>query len=223
MDSEELTISHGEVGLAALWDQAPEPAAVCVLAHGAGAGMRHPFMVGVAESLVAGGVSVLRFNFPYIQARKKYPDRPPVLTEAWRAALDEAAVRAEGKPLAAAGKSIGGRMASLVAAKDGEAFAARALVFLGYPLHAPGKSDQPRDEHLPNVRVPMLFIQGSSDPLATYSMIESLVERLGPLARLHTVEGGNHSFRVRGERKTDADIGRELGTVAAGFIRKVVE
>src|SRR6266542_1052677 len=130
MDSEDLTISHGEAGLAALWDAAPDAAAVCVLAHGAGAGMRHPFMVGVAETLVSGGVSVLRFNFPYIHARKKYPDRPPVLTEAWRAALDEAARRAERKPLAAAGKSIGGRMASLVAAKDGDAFAARALVFL---------------------------------------------------------------------------------------------
>ena len=113
-------------------------------------------------------------------------------------------------------------MASMVAAEDGEKFAARALVFFGYPLHAPGRSDQPRDAHLPAVSVPMLFIQGTDDSLATFALIESLVERLGSLARLHAVRGGDHSFRVRGARRPDPETGRELGGVAAAFIREAL-
>jgi uncharacterized protein len=184
--------------------------------------MEHPFMAGVAEGLAAEHVSVLRFNFPYVQQGRRSPDRAPVLIESWRAALNEAEDRANGLPRVAGGKSLGGRMASMLAAEEGEDFAARALVFFGYPLHAPGRADQPRDAHLSQIRVPMLFIQGTGDALARFDLVEALVRNLAPLARLHAIDGGDHSFRVRGAKRPDVEVGRELGGVAAGFIREVV-
>jgi hypothetical protein len=110
----------------------------------------------------------------------------------------------------------------MVAAEGGEAFAAAALIFFGYPLHAPGKEDRPRDEHLARIRVPMLFIEGTRDPFARFDLISSVVERLAPLARLHTIEGGDHSHRVPGPKRSDREIGALLGEVAAAFVREVV-
>ena len=217
-----FTFRSGERTLSGVWTPAGGAEAVAVLAHGAGAGMDHPFMAGAAEGLVDGGVSAMRFNFPFVEQGRRSPDRPPVLMHAWRAALEEGQRRSGGLPLAAGGKSLGGRMASMVAAEDGEKFVAGALVFFGYPLHAPGRADQPRDSHLPGVTVPMLFIQGTDDSLATFGLIEALIERLGPRARLHAVPGGDHSFRVRGARRPDAETGRELGGIAAAFLREVL-
>jgi uncharacterized protein len=214
----EVDVPSGDGGLSGIWDPAPEPRAVFVLAHGAGNDMRHPFLTGIATGLVGEGISVLRFNFPYASRGRRYPDRPPVLTAAWRAALDEAHRRAEGGPVAAGGKSLGGRMASVVAAEDGERFGARALVFFGYPLHAPGRTESPRDAHLASVTVPMLWIEGTADPLARFDLVQETVSGLGALADLHVVQGGDHSFRVRGNRRPDAEIGRELGTVAGRFV-----
>jgi predicted alpha/beta-hydrolase family hydrolase len=221
-ESESVTLAFAEAGLSALWDGASDPVAVAVVAHGAMNDMRHPFFVGVAEGLAAGGVSALRFNFPYTDAGRRYPDRPPVLFDAFQAALDEATKRAGGLPVVAGGKSMGGRMASMMAAKQEESFPATALVFFGYPLHAPGKPDQRRDEHLPKIRIPMLFIQGTSDSLARFDLMEDLVGRLAPLARMHAIEGGDHSFRVRGAKRPDLEIGRDLGAVAARFVAEVV-
>jgi predicted alpha/beta-hydrolase family hydrolase len=203
------------------WSPARGAVAACVVAHGAGNDSHTPFLDGVAEGLVAGRVSCLRFDFPYTRVGKRAPDRPPVLLSAWREALGVAAQRAKGLPLVASGKSLGGRIASLLAAEEGEAFAARALVFFGYPLHAPGRSDAPRTEHLARVTVPMLFIEGTADPLARFDLVEETVRSLGKTARLHTVEGGDHSFRVRGRKRPDEEIGRELGATAADFIRDV--
>jgi uncharacterized protein len=219
----EIEFAYQGGKLPGLWDESLDAVATCAVAHGAGNDMRHPFLQGVATGLTAGGVSALRFDFPYMSAGRRYPDRPPVLMEAWRAALSEASTRSRGLPLVASGKSLGGRMASMVAAEDGEAFAASALVYFGYPLHAPGKADLPRDSHLSSIEVPMLFIEGTADPFARFDLIEGLVARLGPKrARLHVIEGGDHSFRVRGARRPDQEIGRELGQVAAGFVRDVV-
>jgi uncharacterized protein len=211
-----------DLSLSGLWDEAPEPVAVHVLAHGANNDMHHPFFEGVTQALVAAGTSVLRFNFPYAASGRRHPDRPALLMQAWREALGAAVARASGLPVVAGGKSLGGRMASMVAAEDGEGFAGHALVFLGYPLHAPGKPDQPRDAHLPSVHVPMLFVQGTSDSLARFDLVQDLVRRLQPLARLHAIEGGDHSFRVRGIRRTPLEIGRELGDVAASFVTEVI-
>jgi predicted alpha/beta-hydrolase family hydrolase len=219
--ADRLQLPVGTHTVSALLSAAPEATALAVIAHGAGAGMEHPFMVGVSEGLAANGVSVLRFNFVYVEEGRRSPDRSALLTEAWSAALDAGIARAGELPVVAGGKSMGGRIASMLAAERGTEFSARALVFFGYPLHAPGRSHQPRDAHLPDVTVPMLFIQGTDDALATYALMQDLVRRLGRLARLHTVEGGDHSFRVRGARRPDDDTGCALGAVAAAFIHEV--
>jgi predicted alpha/beta-hydrolase family hydrolase len=218
----ELAFTGPRGSLSALWRDADDPIAVAVLAHGAGSDMRNQFLDGVVQGLAGGHVSAMRFNFPFTEEGRKSPDRAPVLIEAWGAALAEAGRHADGLPLAAGGKSLGGRMASMLAAEEPESFLASALVFFGYPLHAPGRTDKPRVEHLAQIQVPMLFIQGTSDPLANFPMVQEVVRGLEPLARLHVVEGGDHSFRVRGARRPDDEIGRELGQVAATFIERVV-
>ena len=132
------------------------------------------------------------------------PDRPAVLLAAWRAALAEAQRLADGLPLAAMGKSMGGRYASVVAAEDGANFAARALVFFGYPLHAPATPEKQRSEHLAAITVPMLFIEGTRDPFARADLLQPVVDALGPeRARVHWIEGGDHSHRGRGVRRSD--------------------
>jgi predicted alpha/beta-hydrolase family hydrolase len=220
--AESLTIPAGDRTLSGRWSPASVAVATAVVAHGAGAGMDHPFMEGVAEGLASNGVSALRFNFPYVQDGRRSPDRPPVLLGAWRSALEGARRRVEGLPVIAGGKSLGGRMASMLAAEEGMEFLGKALVFFGYPLHAPGRPQQTRDAHLSQVTVPMLFIQGTGDALARFDLIEKLVIRLGAKARLHPVEGGDHSFRVRGAKRPYQEIGAELGAVAAGFIRETI-
>jgi predicted alpha/beta-hydrolase family hydrolase len=218
---EELQIPVGNRSVSAIWLGAPGAFATVVVAHGAGNDMRHPFFDGIAVGLAAEPVSTLRFNFPYAEEGRRAPDRPAALMDAWRAVLAEAADRAAGAPLLASGKSLGGRMASMVAAEDGYTFPARGLIFLGYPLHAPGRTDQLRDAHLSEVRVPMLFIQGDADSLGRFDLIEQVVERLKPLARLHRIEGGDHSLRVRGAKRRDFDIGLDVAKLAASFIREV--
>jgi predicted alpha/beta-hydrolase family hydrolase len=217
----ETVIPFGETELSGLWDEAADARAVMVVTHGAGNDMRRPFFTGIAAALVAAQVSVLRFNFPYMSAGRRAPDRPPVMMAAWRAALEEAGRLGGGLSVVASGKSMGGRMASMVAAEDGEEFAGAGLVFFGYPLHAPGKTEKLRDEHLSNVTVPMLFIEGTNDSLARFDLIEGVVKRLGPLARLHAIEGGDHSFRVRGVKREYRDIGEDLGAIAAPFIAEI--
>jgi predicted alpha/beta-hydrolase family hydrolase len=219
MATTEVGFEAGELTLSGLWRPASDPAAVAVIAHGAGGTMRNDYLEGVADGLGEERVSALRFNFPYADVGRRYPDPPPVLMAAWRGALGAAATRADGLPLAATGKSLGGRMASMVAAEDRGDFAARSLVFFGYPLHAPGKTEQPRDAHLAAIVVPMLFVEGTRDPFARLDLIQAVVERLGERARLHLIEGGDHSHRVRGARRPDREIGRDLGRLAAPFIR----
>jgi uncharacterized protein len=208
--------------LSGLLEEGADAFGLAVVAHGAGGDMLSSMLGGVSAGLVANGVSCLRFNFPYTEEGRRAPDRPPVLLDAWRAALQLAGQRSGGRPLVIGGKSLGGRMASMLAAEEGAGFAAKALVFFGYPLHAPGRIEQLRDAHLFDVSVPMLFIQGTSDPLARFDLVQDLVRRLGAKALLHVVQGGDHSFRVRGARRPDADIGQELGAVAAGFLREVL-
>jgi predicted alpha/beta-hydrolase family hydrolase len=218
----ETTIPFRDRELPALWDPAEDARAVMVVAHGAGNDMRAPFFTGVAGALVEAGLSVLRFNFPYMAAGRRGPDRPPVLMEAWRAALAQALRRGEGLPVVASGKSLGGRMASMVAAEDGDEFVGSALVFFGYPLHAPGRTEKLRAEHLSRVTVPMLFIQGTADSLARFDLVQDVVGRLGDRARLHAIEGGDHSFRGRGLKRDAREIGSELGAIGARFVLDTV-
>ena len=178
-----------------------------ILAHGAGAGSSHPWMVRYAEGLVERGVHVVTFDFPYVMAGKKAPDPAPKLEEAYRAVAAE--VRAEKKlagcKLFLGGKSMGGRMASHLAAK-GEA--CDGLVFFGYPLHPPGKPAQRRDAHLPKITAPMLFVQGERDAFGTREEMEPLVAKLGERATLFVVPWGDHSLAVpkkSGKTQDEAD------------------
>ena len=221
-DTSGLTVEVAGLPVSGLWTETARPIAVAAVAHGAGAGMTHPFMAGVAEGLAAGGVSVLRFNFPYAEARQRRPDPSPVLLATWEAAIREAVARSHGVPVVAGGKSMGGRIASMLAAKQGSDFPGTALVFFGYPLHRPGSTDRLRDAHLPKIRVPMLFIQGTRDSLARFDLVEALVARLAPLARLHVVAGGDHTFRIRGGGDSDRATGRALGQIAVEFVREIV-
>jgi predicted alpha/beta-hydrolase family hydrolase len=185
-----------------------------VLAHGAGGGMETPLLQGFAEGLAAAGVTCLRFNFAYQEAGRRGPDREPALRDVWTAAFGAGAEL--GAPTWAGGKSLGGRIASMMAA-EGELGAA-GLVFVGYPLHPPGKPERIRDAHLEAVPMPMLFLQGTADPFARWDLLEAVVERLGDRATLHPVDGGDHSFRTRGGRRDDAGTGSALGEIAARFV-----
>jgi predicted alpha/beta-hydrolase family hydrolase len=201
-----------------MWIDPPGADAVLVLAHGAGSGMRSPFMAGFAEGIGRLGVATLRFEFPYMQAGRRAPDRPQVLLEAWGEAFAQGVERAGGRPVFAGGKSMGGRMASMAAA-DG--MAAAGLVFLGYPLHPPGRPEKIRDAHLDAVPVPMLFLQGSRDPFAQPGLLAGVIARLGPRARYVEIAGGDHSFRVPGGPRDGTAIGASLAEPAAQFIRAV--
>jgi predicted alpha/beta-hydrolase family hydrolase len=215
-----LTITVGDVTVTAAYARPDNPSATLVVAHGAGAGMEHPFLTGFTAALNGLGVATLRFNFPYREAGRKFPDRPPVAIAAWRAAMAIAAEQA-GKhqdkgPLWAAGKSFGGRMASMAVA-DG--MDAAGLVYLGYPLHPPGKPEKLRDEHLYGLSAPMLFLQGSRDTFATPELLADVVSRIGPNAVLQWVEGGDHSFAVAGTRRPAAEVGASLAGPVAAFIK----
>lgn len=177
---------------------APRPAAL-MLAHGAGAPQQHPFMVGFAHGLSARGLDVVTFNFLYMEQRRKVPDRMPVLVACYRAAIDavRTAVPSARERLFIGGKSMGGRTATHVAAEDAT-LALAGLVLLGYPLHPPGQPDKTRDAHLPDVKRPMLFVQGTRDTFGTPSELKPVLASLSPLPTLHHVEGGDHSFKMSG-------------------------
>ncbi len=188
-----------------MWIDPPDADTVLVLGHGAGSGMRTPFMAGFAEAIGRLGVATLRFEFPYMQAGRKAPDRAPVLVEAWNAAFAEGVAGARGRPVFAGGKSMGGRIASMAAA---EGMPAAGLVFLGYPLHPPGRPDRIRDAHLDAVAAPMLFLQGSRDTFARPDLLAAVIARLGPRARVRRgrrrrplVPGARWPARRRRERR----------------------
>ncbi|MCA1727189.1 MAG: dienelactone hydrolase [Actinobacteria bacterium] len=193
----------------------PEGArAMAVVAHGAGVAMDHPLMAAFSDGLEDSGMASLRFNFKYTEDGRKAPDPEPALREVYRAAYDAAASRLPDKPLYVCGKSMGGRIGSMLVAYG---LPAEGLVFVGYPLHPPGKFDRLRSEHLGRIRTRMLFLQGSRDPFARPDLLEKVIEDLLPWARLHVVEGGDHSCVVRGQSPEEA--GRLLGGRAARFIQ----
>lgn len=209
-----LDVGDGDVSAAAL---RPDGAwASLVLAHGAGAGYDHPFLAGFADGLAEAGIASLRFNFPAREAGRRFPDRPPAAIAAWRAAYAEGVRRSAGEPVWAGGKSFGGRMASMAVA---EGLPAPGLVFLGYPLHPPGKPEQRRDGHLHGLRLPMLFVQGTRDPFASPTELAELAAAIGPNALVEPVDGGTHSFEVAGRRRPAETIGAELAAPVARFLR----
>ena len=180
-----------------------------VLAHGAGAGMGHPFLEAVAERLAAAGIATLRYQFPYMEAKKKRPDPPAVAVAAVRAAVAEAGRAFAGLPLIAGGKSFGARMTS-TAASETPLPGVRGLAFLGFPLHPPGKPGIARADHLDKVTVPMLFLQGTRDDFADGQLLKQVIVRLGRRAAYHPVENGDHSFRVPKSAVRSKDVYQEL-------------
>jgi uncharacterized protein len=215
--SGEFTFETPRGPTAGVIDRPDGAAAVVVLGHGAGSGMRSPFMAGIARGLVEQGLAVARFDFPYMHAGRKAPDPAPALIETWRLARAAVGERVP-LPLVAGGKSLGGRIASMAVA---EGMAVEALVFLGYPLHPPGRPEKLRREHLEHVSVPMLFLQGSRDAFAQPDLLAETLGRLGPRARLVEVDGGDHSFRVPGGPRDGAEIGVGLAPAVAGFVAAV--
>ncbi len=199
-------------------EAAQAPVATVVVAHGAGSGMDHPFLVGFTRACNALGVATLRFNFPYIEAGRRSPDSAPVAVSAWRAAFEVAVARSGAAPVWASGKSFGGRMASMAVA---EGMPAAGLVFLGYPLHAPAKPDQIRAEHLGKIQVPMLFLQGTKDPFARLDRLEPVLRSLGARARYVAIEGGGHSLE-RSRKDDPREVGASLASLACNFIREHV-
>ena len=221
MTAKGLAINVGATPVSALLEFPAEARAGYVLAHGAGAGMAHPFMGAVAKGLAERSIATLRYQFPYMEANSKRPDPPKVAHAAVRAAVADAAKRMPAVPLFAGGKSFGGRMTSQ--AQSVEPLAnVRGLVFIGFPLHAAGKPSDERAAHLFDIRVPMLFLQGSRDALADLTLLEPIVKRLGERATLEVFEDADHSFHVpaRTGRK-DAEVMADLLDRAARWMEEI--
>lgn len=211
-----LTITVGDRQVSALFARPTGARAVLVLGHGAGAGMRHPFMSAVADRLAAAGIATLRYQFPYMESGLARTDTPAVAMATVRAACAEAARLAGDLPVIAGGKSFGGRMTSSAQA-EAPLTGVRGLVFLGFPLHPSKRPAISRAEHLDRVTVPMLFLQGTRDDLADLELIRAVTARLGSRATLHVVDGADHSFGVlkRSGRTGDLVLAELAGTVSA--------
>jgi predicted alpha/beta-hydrolase family hydrolase len=227
-----FTASRSSGQVSALLVRPPDARRLLALAHGAGAGMRHPFLHAVSSALADRGIASLRYQFPYLEKGSRRPDPQPILTATVRAALVAAREAAPDLPLLAGGKSMGGRMTSLaLAGRDGSAEdtatnppdeaatthpEVHGLVFLGFPLHPAGRPAADRAEHLQRVAIPMLFLQGTRDSLADLELLRPVCRRLGRRATLQVVEGADHSFHVRratvpvAGTRSDADVVAEL-------------
>ena len=202
--------------------QVPAHARACyVLAHGAGAGMAHPFMAAAADGLEERGIATLRYQFPYMERGSKRPDAPSLAHASVRAAVEQATRLLPNLPLFAGGKSFGGRMTSQAQAAA-PLPRVRGLAFLGFPLHPPGRASAERAAHLFDVHIPMLFLQGSRDEFANPSFLQPLIAQLGSRAHLETFEQADHSFHVPARSgRTDAQVLGEMLDALADWIGKV--
>jgi predicted alpha/beta-hydrolase family hydrolase len=195
----------------------PDAHRMLTLAHGAGAGMRHPFMENLAAQLASVGVATLRYEFPYMEQRKSRQDAAPVLHERVAAAAEVARQAAPELPLLAGGKSFGGRMTSQAAA-EGVLRDVKGIVFFGFPLHPPGRPGTSRADHLAKVSVPMLFLQGTRDEFAPLDLLRPIGESLGSRTTLHVIDGADHGFHVlKRSGRTDDEVLRELAQTVASW------
>lgn len=210
--------SSGEVS--ALLDLPENPECIYVFAHGAGAGMQHPFMANVSGALAEHNIAVLRFNFPYTEKNMKRPDPAPVLMETIRSAVNVSREYLNGIPAFAGGKSMGGRMSSMMCA-SGNSPDISGLVFFGFPLHAPGKPSSERAEHLYKVKIPMLFLQGTRDKLADLTLLKPVIEKIGKPAELHIIENADHSFNIlKSSGRSNSDVLFEITKLACIWMKK---
>lgn len=192
-----------------------------VLGHGAGAGMNHTFMEKLAAELANAGIATLRYQFPYMEGRRRVPDKPAVLLSTVAAAMRLAKETAPELPLLAGGKSMGGRMTSQAAAEN-LLESVKGLVFFGFPLHPPNRPGTKRADHLAKVSVPMLFLQGTRDTLADLTLLRPVCAKLGSSATLHIIPEADHSFHVlKRSGKTDAEVITELAQTTAAWATKL--
>jgi uncharacterized protein len=218
----ELKLDLGELGLvSALLERPPDAWLLYVLAHGAGAGMRHSFLGSISAALATRGVATMRYQFPYMEAGSRRPDAPAVAEATVRAAVSRAVLEAADLPLIAGGKSFGGRMTSGAAASSLPGV--RGLAFLGFPLHPPGRPGTRRADHLVRVELPMLFLQGTRDQFAQPDLITGVCQRLGSRATLHEVEGADHSFGVlKSSGRTPGSVLNELADTLVQWVQSRV-
>jgi predicted alpha/beta-hydrolase family hydrolase len=204
-----------------LWDAPAKPKACLVLAHGAGVNMTHRSMEAVAEGLVGRGIAVLRYNFPYMERGSKRVDPPAVAHKAVRAAVAVGRERSAPLPLFAGGRSFGARMTSQAQA-DAPLEGARGLVFFAFPLHPAGAPSDERAAHLDNVRIPMLFLQGTRDTLADLDLLKPTVKSLGKRAKLVLAQDADHSFHVPAKTgRKDSEVMAEILDTAAAWMLSV--
>ena len=212
----ELSIDLPHNGqVSALLDWPEDAWSLYVLAHGAGAGMRHRFLESITQALFVRGVATLRYQFPYMEAGARRPDSPGVAEDTVQAAASRAGDLAGGLPVIAGGKSFGGRMTSGAAARALPGV--RGLVFLGFPLHPPGKPAVQRADHLDGIHVPMLFLQGTRDQFAQLDLIRGVCGRLGPRATLQLIDEGDHSFGV--PKRTGRSSSEVIDELADGIVQ----
>lgn len=220
VESEEripVVLPAGAVEVSAAWARPADARAAVAIAHGAGAGYRHPFMIGFARGLRAEGLATLRFNFAYSEAGRRMPGPAAHAVSAWTAVEAWIAGRAPDLALWAAGKSYGGRMASMAAAEG--AIDPAGLVYLGYPLHPPGEPAKARVAHLPAIRQAQLYVEGTNDPFVDpHAQLDEAIASCQD-ATLRWIEGGGHSFEVKGRKRPADEIGAELAPIVAEWIR----
>jgi uncharacterized protein len=209
--SQRLTIEAGTAGVVSALLRSPErPRACFAFAHGAGAGMTHSFMESFATGLCERGIASLRYQFPYMEKGSKRPDAPAIAQATVRAAVAKSAETFPGLALIAGGKSFGGRMTSQAEAAT-PLPGVRGLAFVGFPLHPAGKPSIDRADHLAKIDIPMLFLQGTRDSLAEVPLIDPVVQRLGARAKLHLVDGADHSFHVLARSgRNDREVMNEI-------------
>jgi predicted alpha/beta-hydrolase family hydrolase len=219
----ELKFVVGSAGEVSALLMRPDGARACyVMAHGAGAGMRHASMEAIAAGLAERGIATLRYQFPYMEQGSKRPDAPALAQATVRAAVAEAAGVCTGLPLIAGGKSFGGRMTSQAQARA-RLEGVKGLAFFGFPLHPAGKPSAERARHLADVSVPMLFLQGTRDALADTGLLKLVLRDLKDLAMLHLAEGADHSFHVlKRSGRNDGDVLTEILDAFGNWIDKVV-
>ena len=213
MAVEPLETTHGTVSIAV--DGPEDASGTLVLAPGAGADMKHEFMVAVTGELTGRGLRVVRFNFLYAEQGRKSPDRAPVLEDTFRSVVEHVRGFTTGQPLFLGGKSMGGRIASQVVAKDVDC---TGLVYLGYPLHPPGRPDRIRDDHLYRIERPMLFVEGTRDPFCPIDTLQEVRKRI-PDSTLVLIDDGDHTFKVRkASGRTTPEAWTEVASAAAGWM-----
>ena len=230
----------GHTPVSGLLTEARSPSCLLVLGHGAGAPMTHPWMEAAAEALAGEGISTLRYNFQYMEAGRRRPDHLRRLLAVVASALRAGRECANGLPVFAGGKSMGGRMSSTLVAERaraaalvgadavgrpqaGDAEYTAGLVFLGFPLHAPGRRESVRGDHLMHVPCPMLFHQGTRDRLADLELLRPLLERVGPRATLHILDGGDHSLKMlKRSGRTQDDVLAEVARVTREWVDTVL-